>query len=199
MAGQLEASLGSAAWHSLRGTRVWETLRKVTTELVDETEVERTRRWMDEGLSEEELALNKVADALHADENATATDQEEDGFEVTLDPCDIGNGGEEPDDETASEPAEPDYRMDTEMVTVIVGKKRRLSKVRRAAVNPLGFTDVYQKGVDMLSAKNLKHVRNRKQKRHERNRAMRKEVYEEMEGLGNDTSQIREAFDRLYE
>ena len=36
---------------------VWETLQKVTTELVDETEVERTSRWMDEGLSEEELAL----------------------------------------------------------------------------------------------------------------------------------------------
>ena len=83
-------------------------LSKVTTALLDETEVERTQCWMKESMMVEFLALSDITDILFnvngsngsndedadPDVNPNRGDRDNDDMNIFLDPLDIGRGGE---------------------------------------------------------------------------------------------------------
>ncbi len=158
---------------------------------------------MKEGLTEEELYLNDVTDRLHGSVNEVDDEMVEnnvDGFSASLDLADIGHEGEhliEGNEDNESRSAHLNGNEGDE-ITVSIGKKNRVLRVRRATVNLLGFIDLYKKGMDMLEKKDLKSVRFRKQKRKERNRSMRKKVCDDMNESTASNDTIQEAFDRLF-
>ena len=187
---------------------VWSMLSKVKTELLDETELERTQRWMKESMMVEDIALSDIADILfNVDENNERNDEdadqdvdrENDDMNVVLDPLDIGRGGERDgtDDEDNDLENGDDVPDDDVEQDFTVGPKRRKVRVRWAAANKLGFIDVESKGIEMLQGKNLTVRRYRKKNRAERMRNFKKSIYEDLEGNAGSSAMVNEAFLRL--
>jgi hypothetical protein len=120
----------------------------VTTALIDETEVERTQRWMNESMMVEDLALSDIADILFnvdgsneenadSDVNPNPTGGDNDNMNVVLDPLDIGRGGEiegtgDENSDVQNNIADEDVEQD---FTVGPKKRTAVNKVRWAAVN----------------------------------------------------------------
>ena len=98
------ASLKPEFRHSGQSQKsLWDSLADITTPLTIESEVEKSSRWMDHVLSDEERALSAIADDIFSEQNnmkeknTTEGSSESNGIDVSIEFSDIGEGGERED------------------------------------------------------------------------------------------------------
>jgi|AntRauTorckE5430_2_1112549.scaffolds.fasta_scaffold09436_2 hypothetical protein len=189
-------------------------LSSITTNLSDESESEKSTRWMDKVVTEEEQELTSLVQEVFDSQRHGTNDRKEDNDQSTADETvldfdEIGNDEDDEDhDEDEAEleeeveeeqPADNSENTITVEIGVHNGKARRKIKVRKATINPLAFTDIRTCGNDMLEKRNLKVTRGRRKNRNAKEQNRKKRVLEECLALAGEggSALVSEAKERL--
>ena len=140
---------------------LWKSLSKITTPLKIESDAAKSSRWMRHVLSDEERALSNIADDIFSEHSQKKSDKdalEDVDLNVSIDFCEIGEGGIRDDGDDTVEVDALGTSDDAEVVVeeeaiessdgndeilARVGKSKKKVSVRKAAVNELSLCDVF--------------------------------------------------------
>ena len=188
-------------------------LNGVTTDLNDESEEERTKRWNIKMQSDTELAIGELADRTFEEINEGESEGEVDDYEedkednagiinMTIALADIGNEGEGDTEGIdkgidMNENATGDLSCN-ETLNLSLHKGNNV-KVKLASLKKLCFEDFVKKGKHKLIEKNLEVVRHRNQCRCVSSIELRSKIYERVnDGYDVVVNNVKsEAFTRL--
>ena len=193
---------------------MYRSFSSMTTNLSDESESEKSTRWMDKVVTEEEQELTSLVQEVFDSQKHGTDDRKEDNDQSTVDETvldfeEIGN--DEDDEDHDEDEAEVEEELEEEQpagnsentITVEIGvrkgKARRTIKVRKATINPLAFTDIRTCGNEMLEKRNLKVTRGRRKDRNVKEQNRKKRVLEECMALAGEggSALVSEAKERL--
>jgi hypothetical protein len=182
----------------------------MTTNLSDESESEKSTRWMDKVVTEEEKELTSLVQEVFDSQKHGKNDRKEDNDQSTADETvldfeEIGNDEDDEDEAEVEEELEEEQPAANSENTITVeigvrkGKARRTIKVRKATINPLAFTDIRTCGNEMLEKRNLKVTRGRRKDRNVKEQNRKKRVLEECMALAGEggSALVSEAKERL--
>ena len=192
---------------------IWNSLGDITTPLTVETDEEKSSRWMDQVMSDEERALSNIADDIFSARKADGATSESNEInnvtsEMTLEFDEVGAGGDESndtgeevnvlgisDDEEVSDGNESE---ETESeIEVQIGRNGKGIKVRRAKVNELSLVDIFTVAMKALIALNLPVTRYRKKIRAEREQKFKKRLLDQIKSSHRQSGKnpiVEEAF-----
>ncbi len=189
---------------------IWKSLSEITTKLELETNKEKSRRWTNQVMSEEERALSTITDNIFSNRdssnsdsastvNASNDESNEESVTVGFDEIGIGGVEEEPDESNEQRDALSTVVDDPTMsesntsngdsseenapmneIEVRIGKKGKGEKVRRAKVNELVLVDVFTVTMEKLIKLDLPISRHRKKLCMEREQRLKKRLLEEI-------------------
>jgi hypothetical protein len=160
---------------------VWDVVLedRVTTKLDDKDAKMQAAMMLEEALTEEEricsLVTNEIFDSF---DNLSGRNSQmqthESTEEITLDPQSMVAEGMDVDDVDNEENEVDNNSSEPETVTL---KSKKLT-ISKAAINPLGFKDVFAVGNEMLLNKNLTVSRLRKRERMKRKNNLKQRIFE---------------------
>jgi len=176
-------------------------MSKITTELIDESEEERSMRKVMESMTEEEKNLSHVvADIFNKGSNENTDKETADAtMDTTIDPSTMFNddfhaGINEP---IENDDLDSDSLNDDSEVEVVVGKKKKRVNVRFAKVNPHCFEDIFKIAKKMMEKQQINKIRFRNKERIKRNMECRKKIHDSIMRENELCDALNKPFDRL--
>lgn len=179
---------------------LWVALSRITVDLKDledESEEERTKRWIMETQSGDERALDELTDEVFnvgtaENEDGQDSTSNEDNVEMTLDEiADVAAGDEEEDiDDTNG----IDNRRGGGEFVGTVGSSRKIRLIR-ANPDKRTMVDIFRYGSEKLNRRNLTLKRSRLQRRNKREKEIKKFVHDDIKNTNMD-SMYQKGIDR---